>query len=215
VRPCPTGPSPGSPSTTSPSSSSNSPTRGSPLTRVRCSSAAAISAGVLLVLVLTTSCDGAGRTLWVGAVRPGRMHDQTAIKTEGIEEPADELLPVAGSGGVKGSTRQPRDRQGVAMSAAVGGRLGGLGPGAGGPDELSGAGGLVVVHSAATGAVRGLRSGRGLLDRRGDAGQRARQPSQPTVSVAAGAVGLVACLGSLPAAWVGRDPAGFTAGKAR
>jgi hypothetical protein len=34
----------------------------------------------------TTICDGAGRTLWVGAVRPGRMHDQTAIKTEGIGE---------------------------------------------------------------------------------------------------------------------------------
>ena len=30
--------------------------------------------------------DGRGRTLWTGAVRPGRMHDQTALKTEGIEE---------------------------------------------------------------------------------------------------------------------------------
>jgi hypothetical protein len=26
----------------------------------------------------------AGRTLWAGAFRPGRMHDQTAVKTEGI-----------------------------------------------------------------------------------------------------------------------------------
>jgi hypothetical protein len=34
----------------------------------------------------TTVCDGQGRTLWAGAVRPGRMHDQTAIKTEGIED---------------------------------------------------------------------------------------------------------------------------------
>ena len=34
----------------------------------------------------TTVCDSRGRTLWAGAVRPGRMHDQTAIKTEGIEE---------------------------------------------------------------------------------------------------------------------------------
>jgi hypothetical protein len=34
----------------------------------------------------TTVCDGAGRTLWAGAVRPGRMHDQTAAKTEGIED---------------------------------------------------------------------------------------------------------------------------------
>jgi hypothetical protein len=34
----------------------------------------------------TTVCDGAGRTLWAGAVRPGRMHDQTAVKTEGIKD---------------------------------------------------------------------------------------------------------------------------------
>jgi hypothetical protein len=35
--------------------------------------------------VKTTTCsDQAGRTLWSGAVRPGRMHDQTAVKTEGI-----------------------------------------------------------------------------------------------------------------------------------
>ena len=32
----------------------------------------------------TTISDGQGRTLWCGAVRPGRMHDQTAIRTEGI-----------------------------------------------------------------------------------------------------------------------------------
>jgi hypothetical protein len=30
--------------------------------------------------------DGQGRTLWAGAVRPGRMHDQTAVKTEGIAD---------------------------------------------------------------------------------------------------------------------------------
>jgi hypothetical protein len=34
----------------------------------------------------TTISDGHGRTLWAGAVRPGRMHDQTAVKTEGIED---------------------------------------------------------------------------------------------------------------------------------
>jgi DDE superfamily endonuclease/Helix-turn-helix of DDE superfamily endonuclease len=34
----------------------------------------------------TTIADGHGRTLWAGAVRPGRMHDQTAVKTEGIED---------------------------------------------------------------------------------------------------------------------------------
>lgn len=28
--------------------------------------------------------DGQGRTLWAGAFRPGRMHDQTALRTEGI-----------------------------------------------------------------------------------------------------------------------------------
>ena len=30
--------------------------------------------------------DGQGRTLWAGAFRPGRMHDVTAVRTEGIEE---------------------------------------------------------------------------------------------------------------------------------
>jgi hypothetical protein len=34
----------------------------------------------------TTISDGSGRTLWSGAVRPGRMHDQTAMRTEGIAE---------------------------------------------------------------------------------------------------------------------------------
>jgi hypothetical protein len=33
----------------------------------------------------TVITDGQGRTLWTGALRPGRMHDQTAVKTEGIE----------------------------------------------------------------------------------------------------------------------------------
>ena len=33
----------------------------------------------------TVITDGQGRTLWTGAVRPGRMHDQTAVKTEGVE----------------------------------------------------------------------------------------------------------------------------------
>jgi DDE superfamily endonuclease/Helix-turn-helix of DDE superfamily endonuclease len=34
----------------------------------------------------TTISDGHGRTLWAGAVRPGRMHDQTAANTEGIQD---------------------------------------------------------------------------------------------------------------------------------
>ncbi|MFF3460753.1 transposase family protein [Streptomyces sp. NPDC002730] len=34
----------------------------------------------------TTISDGQGRTLFSGAERPGRMHDQTAVRTEGIAE---------------------------------------------------------------------------------------------------------------------------------
>ncbi|MGW3661471.1 transposase family protein [Streptomyces sp. NPDC005151] len=34
----------------------------------------------------TTISDGHGRLLWSGADRPGRMHDQTAMRTEGIAE---------------------------------------------------------------------------------------------------------------------------------
>ena len=30
--------------------------------------------------------DGQGRLLWLGAIRPGRMHDVTALRTEGIED---------------------------------------------------------------------------------------------------------------------------------
>jgi DDE superfamily endonuclease len=36
-------------------------------------------------LKFTKVSDGQGRTLWDGAFRPGRMHDQTAVKTEGID----------------------------------------------------------------------------------------------------------------------------------
>ncbi|MFF3957137.1 transposase family protein [Streptomyces sp. NPDC001890] len=34
----------------------------------------------------TTISDHQGRTLWSGAERPGRMHDQTALRTEGLAE---------------------------------------------------------------------------------------------------------------------------------
>jgi hypothetical protein len=34
----------------------------------------------------TVITDGKGRTLWAGAFRPGRMHDQTAARTEGIAD---------------------------------------------------------------------------------------------------------------------------------
>lgn len=37
----------------------------------------------------TVISDGVGNTLWAGAIRPGRMHDVTAMRTEGIED-----LPV-------------------------------------------------------------------------------------------------------------------------
>ncbi|MEV6013716.1 hypothetical protein AB0M29_44190 [Streptomyces sp. NPDC051976] len=33
----------------------------------------------------TVITDDKGRTLWTGAIRPGRMRDQTAVKTVGIE----------------------------------------------------------------------------------------------------------------------------------
>ncbi|MFF9396172.1 transposase family protein [Streptomyces griseoluteus] len=34
----------------------------------------------------TTFCDEQGRTLFSGVLRQGRMHDQTAVRTEGIAE---------------------------------------------------------------------------------------------------------------------------------
>jgi hypothetical protein len=34
----------------------------------------------------TVVTDGEGRTLWAGAFRPGRTHDQTAVRTEGIAD---------------------------------------------------------------------------------------------------------------------------------
>jgi hypothetical protein len=34
----------------------------------------------------TVISDGRGRLLWCGAIRPGRMHDVTAVRTEGIED---------------------------------------------------------------------------------------------------------------------------------
>lgn len=34
----------------------------------------------------TTFSDGQGRTLFSGVVRPGRIHDQTAVRTEGVAE---------------------------------------------------------------------------------------------------------------------------------
>ena len=33
----------------------------------------------------TIACDGDSRPMWAGAIRPGRQHDQTAVRTEGID----------------------------------------------------------------------------------------------------------------------------------
>jgi hypothetical protein len=37
----------------------------------------------------TIASDARGRPLWCGAIRPGRMHDQTAVRTEGIDDLLD------------------------------------------------------------------------------------------------------------------------------
>jgi len=34
----------------------------------------------------TIASDARGRPMWAGATRPGRMHDQTAVKTEGLDD---------------------------------------------------------------------------------------------------------------------------------
>jgi hypothetical protein len=42
----------------------------------------------------TIASDARGRPVWAGATRPGRMHDQTAVKTEGIDELIDQYPEV-------------------------------------------------------------------------------------------------------------------------
>jgi hypothetical protein len=37
----------------------------------------------------TIASDAAGRPIWAGAIRPGRQHDQTAVRTEGIDDLLD------------------------------------------------------------------------------------------------------------------------------
>jgi hypothetical protein len=37
----------------------------------------------------TVASDGHGRPLWAGAIRPGRQHDQTAVRTDGIDNLID------------------------------------------------------------------------------------------------------------------------------
>jgi hypothetical protein len=42
----------------------------------------------------TKICDEAGRTLRDGVIRPGRMHDQTALRTEGIDDLLEQFSAV-------------------------------------------------------------------------------------------------------------------------
>jgi hypothetical protein len=42
----------------------------------------------------TVITDDKGCTLWTGAIRPGRQHDQTALKTEGIDDLFDQFPTV-------------------------------------------------------------------------------------------------------------------------
>jgi DDE superfamily endonuclease len=42
----------------------------------------------------TVASDARGRPMWVGATRPGRMHDQTAVKTEGLDSLLDQYPTV-------------------------------------------------------------------------------------------------------------------------
>ena len=37
----------------------------------------------------TIASDAHGRPMWAGAIRPGRQHDQTAVRTEGIDDLLD------------------------------------------------------------------------------------------------------------------------------
>jgi hypothetical protein len=42
----------------------------------------------------TIASDARGRPMWAGATRPGRMHDQTAVKTEGLGDLLDQYPTV-------------------------------------------------------------------------------------------------------------------------
>ena len=57
----------------------------------------------------TVITDDEGRTLWAGAFRPGRMHDQTAVRTEGIAD----LFTQYPRGQGQGRCRVPGPGQGV------------------------------------------------------------------------------------------------------
>jgi hypothetical protein len=56
--------------------------------------------------------DGEGRTLWAGAFRPGRMHDQTALRTEGIADLFEQFPQVKAKvdAGYRGLAREFPDQ---------------------------------------------------------------------------------------------------------
>jgi DDE superfamily endonuclease/Helix-turn-helix of DDE superfamily endonuclease len=60
----------------------------------------------------TVVTDGEGRTLWAGAFRPGRMHDQTAVRTEGIADLFEQFPQVKAKvdAGYRGLAKQFPDQ---------------------------------------------------------------------------------------------------------
>jgi len=60
----------------------------------------------------TVVTDGHGRTLWAGAFRPGRMHDQTALRTEGIADLFEQFPQVKAKvdAGYRGLAKQFPDQ---------------------------------------------------------------------------------------------------------
>jgi hypothetical protein len=60
----------------------------------------------------TVVTDGGGRTLWAGAFRPGRMHDQTALRTEGIADLFEQFPQVKAKvdAGYRGLAKQFPDQ---------------------------------------------------------------------------------------------------------
>jgi hypothetical protein len=66
----------------------------------------------------TVVTDGEGRTLWAGAFRPGRMHDQTAVRTEGIADLFTQFPEVKAKPGP--GQRVPRSGPGPAAQAEEG-----------------------------------------------------------------------------------------------
>jgi hypothetical protein len=66
-------------------------------------------------LKFTKVSDGRGRTLWDGAFRPGRMHDQTALQTDGIDDLLDQHPDVQAEmdSGYRGLRRDHPDQVSV------------------------------------------------------------------------------------------------------